>query len=104
MFFSEDYEENTPEEMARILAGKLKTAQLKAMVVTMGGEGAVYATCTGESGVTPPQKVNVIDTTGCGDTYMAAYISQRLKSKSIRESGDFASRIASEKIKKMGHY
>jgi hypothetical protein len=47
---------------------------------------------------------NLVDTTGCGDTYMAAYISQRLKSKSIRESGDFASRIASEKIGKLGHY
>ena len=47
---------------------------------------------------------NMVDTTGCGDTYMAAYISQRLKSKSISESGNFASRIASEKIKKIGHY
>ena len=47
---------------------------------------------------------NLVDTTGCGDTYMAAYISQRLKSKSIMQSGDFASRIASEKIKKIGHY
>lgn len=47
---------------------------------------------------------NVVDTTGCGDTYMAAYISKRLKGGSIRKSGDFASRIASEKLKYFGHY
>ena len=47
---------------------------------------------------------NVVDTTGCGDTYMAAYITQRLQNKSIKQSGDFASKIASEKLKKFGHY
>ena len=47
---------------------------------------------------------NIVDTTGCGDTYMAAYISQRLKNKSIKDSGDFASKIASEKLKREGHY
>lgn len=47
---------------------------------------------------------NVVDTTGCGDTYMAAYISKRLKGCSIKSSGDFASRIASEKIRYFGHY
>lgn len=41
---------------------------------------------------------NVVDTTGCGDTYMAAYISQRLMSGSIKQAGDFASLIASRKI------
>ena len=47
---------------------------------------------------------DIIDTTGCGDTFMAAYISQRLKNKSIKYSADFASKIASEKLKKFGHY
>ena len=47
---------------------------------------------------------NVVDTTGCGDTYMAAYISQRLQNKSILYSGNFASKIACKKIRKSGHY
>lgn len=46
----------------------------------------------------------VVDTTGCGDTYMAAYISQKLHSKSIENAGNFASAIASEKIKYNGPY
>lgn len=47
---------------------------------------------------------NPVDTTGCGDTYMAAYISQKLLSKSSEIAGNFASRIASEKIEYSGPY
>lgn len=46
----------------------------------------------------------VVDTTGCGDTYMAAYVTQRLLSKSPESCGKFASLIASDKIKNFGHY
>ena len=47
---------------------------------------------------------DIIDSTGCGDTYMASYISHRLKGKSIRESADFASLISSLKLKTSGPY
>ena len=47
---------------------------------------------------------NIVDTTGCGDTYMAAYISQKLLFKSSENAGNFASRIASEKIENFGPY
>lgn len=45
-----------------------------------------------------------VDSTGCGDTYMAAYISQRLLSKSPKHAGEFASQIASDKISYFGPY
>jgi sugar/nucleoside kinase (ribokinase family) len=48
--------------------------------------------------------VNLVDTTGCGDTYMAAYISQKLLSRSPQIAGDFASKIASRKIENFGPY
>lgn len=44
------------------------------------------------------------DTTGCGDTYMAAYVSQKLLSKSSKTAGNFASLIASRKIESSGPY
>ena len=47
---------------------------------------------------------NVVDTTGCGDTYMAAYISQKLSHKSSVIAGNFASSIASKKIENIGPY
>lgn len=47
---------------------------------------------------------DIVDTTGCGDTYMAAYISQKLLLKSSKDAGNFASKVASEKIKNFGPY
>lgn len=47
---------------------------------------------------------NVVDTTGCGDTYMASYVTQKLLMKSSKTAGEFASRIASEKIANFGPY
>lgn len=47
---------------------------------------------------------NVVDTTGCGDTYMAAYIAQKLLLKSSKNAGEFASLIASRKIENFGPY
>lgn len=47
---------------------------------------------------------DVVDTTGCGDTYMAAYIVQKLLLKSSKTAGEFASLIASSKIGNIGPY
>ena len=47
---------------------------------------------------------NIVDATGCGDTYMAAYISARLKNKTFKNSADFASKIASKKLENFGPY
>lgn len=73
------------------------------IIITDGSNGSRII-CDGEIRIKSVKCNNIVDTTGCGDTYMAAYISQRLKSMSIKESGVFASKIASEKISKMGHY
>ena len=47
---------------------------------------------------------DIADATGCGDTYMAAYISQRLSFKSSKEAGNFASLIASRKLSNIGPF
>lgn len=57
--------------MEYILAERLKVANVPAMVVTMGGEGAVYAVANGEKGFCPAQKIQVKDTTGAGDAFCA---------------------------------
>ncbi len=67
------------------------------MVITDGSHGSRIIS-SDETRIDAVECDDVVDTTGCGDTYMAAYISQRLSSKSIKESGDFASLIASRKI------
>ncbi|WP_407379122.1 PfkB family carbohydrate kinase [Methanobrevibacter sp.] len=47
---------------------------------------------------------NVVDSTGCGDTYMAAYISKKLTTNSILKSANFASKIACEKLSFFGPF
>ena len=71
ILFSEDYAGKTPEELRDILAHHIQAAEISRMVVTMGGQGAVYATHDGESGICPAIKVDVKDTTGAGDAFFA---------------------------------
>lgn len=67
------------------------------IIITDGSNGSRIIS-DGEIKINAVKCEKVIDTTGCGDTYMAAYISKKLKGYSSHEAGNFASKIASEKI------
>ena len=71
LLFLDDYEGKTKEEMRDILSNKVMAAKIPAMVVTMGGEGAVYADMNGAKGICNARKVAVKDTTGAGDAFCA---------------------------------
>ena len=71
IFFSHDYSSFSPVRMADELASAVYAADLKSMVVTMGGDGAVYADISGARGVVPAMSVAVRDTTGAGDAFFA---------------------------------
>lgn len=73
------------------------------IVITNGSHGSRIISSS-EIKIDPVECDEVVDTTGCGDTYMAAYVSQRLKLKSPEEAGKFASKIASDKIADNGPY
>lgn len=86
MLFLDDYSEKAPEEMADILAEKIKHANIAAMIVTMGEKGAVYADKNGERGMIPAKKVAVKDTTGAGDAFCAGAMSGLTYGKSLAEA------------------
>ena len=71
------------------------------MIITNGSHGSRIISDS-EVKVDAVRCDNVVDTTGCGDTYMAAYVSQRLLGKTQKEAGNFASLIASKKIENFG--
>ena len=50
ILFSENYDNFTPDEMLPVLHDKIRGAQIRRMVVTMGAQGAVFATLDGEEG------------------------------------------------------
>ena len=92
------YDHMAPEEMCRTLAANVHSANIPCMVVTMGGEGAVYARSNGESGVVPAKKVDVIDTTGAGDAFFAGTVIGLTYGKNLPASCEIGSRLAASVI------
>ena len=98
MFFVDDFEHHTREELAALLTEKVKSAQIPAMVVTLGGEGAVYATLNGEYGACPAKKVQVKDTTGAGDAFCAGVSIGLTYGKSLADAVEIGSTLAASVI------
>ena len=98
LLFLDDYNDKTPREMAEILAVKVKAANIKAMVVTMGEQGAVYADINGMKGVCPARNVHVKDTTGAGDAFCAGVSAGLTYGKSLPEAIDIGSLLAASVI------
>ena len=98
LLFSDEYDHMAPEEMCRTLATNVHSANIPCMVVTMGGEGAVYARSNGESGVVPAKKVDVIDTTGAGDAFFAGTVIGLTYGKTLPEACEIGSRLAASVI------
>lgn len=98
ILFSEDYEDVSAEALANILAERIRTAQIPQMVVTMGGDGAVYVDDHGNKGVYPALKVDVVDTTGAGDAFFAGVCIGLTYGKSLWEACGIGTRLASTVI------
>ena len=98
ILFFDDYTGKTPGEMAGILSEKGKAAQIPSMIVTMGGEGAVYADMHGDKGFCPARKVEVKDTTGAGDSFCAGAAIGLTYGKTLKEACDIGAMLAASVI------
>jgi pseudouridine kinase len=98
MLFFDDYSKKTPEEMVEIIDARSGAAQINSMIVTMGGQGAVYASRQGEKGFCPARKVEVKDTAGAGDSFCAGAAIGLTYGKTLRESCEIGSMLAASVI------
>ena len=98
ILFSEDYEQMEPEQLQEMLARRIEQAQIPRMIVTLGDRGAVYAQQGGDSGFCPPQKTDVIDTTGAGDAFFAGVAIGLTYGKTLKESCEIGTRLAASVI------
>lgn len=87
-------------EAARHLAGK----GVKEVVLTLGSEGSLIYSGGMEYHIPAFQPREVVDATGCGDTYMAGYLYCREQGKSITESGLFAAAMCTLKLEGSGPF
>lgn len=98
ILFAEDYSGKTPEEMVEIVAHMSAAARIPGLIVTMGGQGAVYGTLSGEKGYCPARRVEVKDTTGAGDAFCAGVSIGLTYGKTIAQACEIGSRLAASVI------
>jgi len=92
---------NMPDVYVKIneMESTRSTSKHDNLIVTLGSKGAMY---NGE--VYPTKKVEVMDVCGCGDTFLAALVTQFLFTKDIEKSILFANIAAGITVQHRGNY
>ena len=98
LLFGDDYSRLNPQEMEQVLVRNVVGAQIPRMVVTMGDRGAVYAQMDGTSGYCPARNVDVMDTTGAGDSFFSGVAIGLTYGKTLAQSCEIGSRLAASVI------
>ena len=77
---------------------------VKEVILTFGSLGSVVYDGTDFYQIPAYIPSEVVDATGCGDTYMTGYLYQRSKGASIEAAGRFAAAMATIKIEAAGPF
>lgn len=93
----EDFAESAPAMFDQLR----KTSDRKVVVVTAGARGA-FCVSADEAFLQPAFKLDVKDTTGCGDVFHGAFIFGVLKHWPLTRTAEFASAVAALKARHLG--
>ncbi|UFJ41805.1 ribokinase [Brevibacillus humidisoli] len=75
---------------------------IESVITTLGAKGAAYMTRDGQRGTVPGYKVQVVDTTGAGDSFNAAVACSLAMGKSLADAVSFANQVAALAVTKLG--
>lgn len=101
------------EREARLLSGEdniedavsgLSKFGPKEVIITLGSSGSLISAGGRLYRIQAFTPERIADPTGCGDTYMAGYLFQRLQGRSPEEAGGFAARVATLKLAIQGPF
>jgi sugar/nucleoside kinase (ribokinase family) len=101
------------EHEMEVLTGStdVKTAALqlfewgvREVLITLGSMGSVIYDGKSFYKIPAFKPKEIVDATGCGDTYMTGYLYCRAKGKSIEDSGRFAAAMSTLKIETSGPF
>lgn len=92
--------QNKPREGARYLAD----LGVDEVVITLGSQGSLVYSEGMFHTIRAFRPSSVVDATGCGDTYMAGYLAQRVRGVSIPMAAEFGAAMASLKIGMFGPF
>ena len=77
---------------------------VKEVLLTLGSYGSVVYADGRFYDIPAYEPLNVVDATGCGDTYVMAYVYRRLLGDEPGQAGRFASAVASIKLEASGPF
>ena len=79
----------TGKTKPELMAQKLLSAGVKNVIIKLGAKGC-YVQNRSESFYTDPYDVTVVDTTGCGDNFVAGFITGLIHQFSLRQCAELA--------------
>jgi len=77
---------------------------VKEVVITNGSQGSMIYSKGVFHGIPAFPPSTLVDATGCGDTYMAGYLYQRIKGADEQQAGRFAAALATLKLESAGPF
>lgn len=89
---------------ARPAALQLASWGVKEVLITLGSLGSILYTENQFYKIPAYPPKEVVDATGCGDTYMTGYLYMRNKGASIEEAGCFAAAMSTLKLEASGPF
>lgn len=85
-------------------AKQLSAWGAKEVIITLGSKGSVVYSEDKFFSIPAYRPKQIVDATGCGDTYMAGYLFKRMQNRTIRQAGEFAAAMATLKLEASGPF
>ncbi len=98
ILFSDVFDSEHPELQGQRLAELTAAARIPAMVVTLGGKGAIWAEQNGRNGFCPAWETPVADTTGAGDAFFSGVAAALTYGKTLEEACEMGTRLAASVV------
>jgi sugar/nucleoside kinase (ribokinase family) len=92
--------ESEPDRAARRLAN----LGPREVIVTLGSRGSLLLVDGNTHAIPAFSPRGLADATGCGDTYFAGYLSERMKGSTAERAGRFAAALATVKLEHYGPF
>ena len=91
------------EASLQAAASKLHALGIEVVIITIGSKGAFYALKDGKNGIVKAFKVNAVDTTAAGDTFIGAMSSLLAKDFSnLEEAIRYGNKASSLTVQRFG--
>ena len=97
--FGLDLSKTAPDDMLALLKEKIAAVGCRAMVITMGEQGAVYyERDTGIGGIAPAIPTKLVDSTGAGDAFLSGVVMGLSRGLPLSRAVDAGTALASATI------